>query len=96
MKTVAKIAFGESTFDDRLRRVLQESGVEPYEFEELEYFGLLPFFVLAGASLRTKAHGHGDHAHFDEVAVELPQELEESFYGSLEGILEQVFPYEEG
>jgi hypothetical protein len=91
MKTLAVITFGQSRFDDRLKRLLDESGIDPEEFEDLEYFGLLPFFVLAGASVRTDAEGHGDHLHFQGVRVELPEDLEEAFFTVLPHLLEQAY-----
>ncbi|HSD76659.1 MAG TPA: hypothetical protein VLA98_04620 [Solirubrobacteraceae bacterium] len=96
MKTLAVITFGQSRYDDRLRTLLDESGIDPEEFEDLEYFGLLPFFVLAGASVRTDAHAHGDHMHFQGVTVELPEELEESFFTLLPEMLEQAYGEDEG
>lgn len=96
MKTLAVITFGQSRYDDRLRTLLDESGIDPEEFEDLEYFGLLPFFVLAGASVRTDAHAHGDHMHFQGVTVELPEELEEPFFTLLPEMLEQAYGEDEG
>ncbi len=91
MKQLATITPGRSDYDPRLRALLEESRIDPYEFEDLDWFGLLPFFVLAGASVRTDAHAHGDHTHFQAVVVELPEDLEEGFYGSLPLMLEQAY-----
>jgi len=91
MKQLARIAPGRSEYDPRLRGLLEETGIDPHEFEDLDWFGLLPFFALAGASVRTEAHGHGDHVHFGAVVLELPDELEEGFYGSLPVMLEQAY-----
>jgi hypothetical protein len=90
MKTLAFITIGHSEYDDRLRKLLDESGIDPQEFESLDYFSLIPFFVLAGASVRTDAHAHEDHMHFQGVTIELAPELEEPFYAVLPGLLEQA------
>jgi hypothetical protein len=91
MKTLAVITFGQARFDERLRALLEQTDIDPEEFEDLEYFGLLPFFVLAGASVRTDAHAHEDHMHFHGVTIELPEELEESFFALLPEMLEQAY-----
>ena len=54
MKRLAFIAQGSSDYDDRLRSLLEETGIEPHEFIGLDYFGLVPFFVLAGATVRPR------------------------------------------
>jgi hypothetical protein len=91
MLPLATIRFDDSEYDERLRSVLEASGVDPQEFEGLEWFGLLPFFVLAGASVRSEVHGHGDHVHFESATVELPDELADAFFGSLPVMLEQAY-----
>jgi hypothetical protein len=91
MLRLATIRFDESDYDPRLRAVLEQSGVDPQEYEGLEWFGLLPFFVLAGASVRSEVHGHGDHVHFESATVEIPEELADAFFGSLPEMLEQAF-----
>jgi hypothetical protein len=91
MLRLATIRFDNSDYDPRLRAVLEESGVDPQEYEGLEWFGLLPFFVLAGASVRSEVHGHGDHVHFESAIVELPEELADAFFGTLPAMLEQAF-----
>jgi len=90
MKQLAHIAIGSSDYDPRLRTLLDGSGIDPEEFESLEYFSLLPFFVLSGASVRTQVEGHGDHLHFEGVTVEIPEELEEAFFAVLPQLLEQL------
>lgn len=90
MTQLARIAIGESQYDDRLWKLLEETGLDRDDFEGLDYFSLLPFFVLAGASIRSHVHVHGDHSHFESVTVELPQELEESFFGVLPDLLDQL------
>ena len=91
MKTLAVIAFEQSRFDERLKQMLDETGIDPDEFEDLEFFGLVPFFVLAGASIRTQAHGHDDHLHFASATVDVPEELEEAFFAVLPGLLDQAY-----
>ena len=91
MKTLATIRLEQSDYEERLRRLLEESGVDPHEFESLDWFGLLPFYALAGASVRTEAHAHGDDVHFMGVTIEIPEELEEAFYATLPEYLEQAF-----
>jgi hypothetical protein len=91
MHELATIAFDQSDYEPRLRELLADTGIDPQEFESLEYFGLLPFFVLAGASVRTQVHGHGDHVHFESVVLEVPEDLVEAFYGTLPDMLEQAY-----
>jgi hypothetical protein len=91
MLRLATIRFDQADYDERLRSILAESGVDPQEYEGLEWFGLLPFFVLAGASVRSDVHGHGDHVHFESATVELPDELADAFFGSLPLMLEQAY-----
>src|SRR3954452_21976740 len=91
MTTIAEITIGQSRFDERLKRILDESGIDPDEFEDLEYFGLLPFFVLAGASVQTDAHAHGDHLHFHGVRLLLDEELEGPFFDVLPRMLESAY-----
>jgi hypothetical protein len=90
MKQLAFITFGDSKYDDRLWGVLEESGVPADEFESLDYFSLVPFFVLAGASVDTQVESHGDHFHFQGVSITIPDDMEEPFYDGLEGLLEQL------
>lgn len=90
MTQLAHIAIGESKYDDRLWKLLEETGLEADDFEGLDYFSLLPFFVLAGASVRSNVHLHDDHSHFESVTVEIEPELEESFFGVLPDLLDQL------
>jgi hypothetical protein len=90
MKTLAFITIGNSEYDDRLWKLLEESGIDPHEFESLDYFSLIPFFVLAGASVRTEAHAHEDHMHFGGVTIELAPEMEEPFFAVLPDLLAQA------
>jgi hypothetical protein len=91
MKQLAFITQGHSDYDPRLRSLLDESGIDPHEFVGLDYFGLVPFFVLAGATVRPEAHGHGDHLHVTGVVVEIDETLEEGFYGSLPEMLSDAY-----
>lgn len=90
MKQLAQIAPGQSDFDPRLLSLLQDSGMEKDDFEDLDWFSLLPFFVLAGASVETEAHAHGDHAHFVGVRVVLPEEMTPHFFVALPQMLAQL------
>ena len=58
MKQIGFITQGHSDYDERLRAVLDASGIDPEEFLGLEYFSLTPFFVLAGATVSPDAHTH--------------------------------------
>ena len=95
MKTLAFITQGQSDYEDRFRELLDATGIDPHEFEGLDYFGLLPFFVIAGASIRTDAHTHGDHVHTTGIYVEIPEEFEEGFYATLPLLLEDAYEEEE-
>jgi hypothetical protein len=95
MTQLARIAIGDSQYEDRLWTLLEGTGLDRDDFEGLDYFSLLPFFVLAGASVTSHVHVHGDHSHFESVTVELPEELEESFFGVLPDLLAQLVEDEE-
>lgn len=91
MKILASITQGHSDYDDRLRRLLDGLGIDPHEFVGLDYFGLVPFFVLAGATVRPDAHTHGQDVHVSKVDVEIPEELEEAFFATLPELLEDAY-----
>ena len=91
MKRLATIRQGSSDYEPRLRALLDDSGIDPHEFLGLDYFGLVPFFVIAGATVSADAHTHGDHVHTAGVLVEVPEELEEAFYVTLPQILEDAY-----
>jgi hypothetical protein len=92
MKRLAFIAQGSSDYEDRLRSLLEETGIDPHEFIGLDYFGLVPFFVMAGATVRPQAHPHGDDIHVEGVIVELADELpEEGFYAQLRDLLYDAY-----
>jgi hypothetical protein len=95
MKRLAAISQGNSDYDPRLWKLLEDSGVERDEFVGLDYFGLTPFFVIAGASVRSDAHGHGDHVHVSTIFVEVEEEVEEAFYAMLPQILQDAYAEEE-
>ncbi|MDO9355040.1 MAG: hypothetical protein Q7T55_15180, partial [Solirubrobacteraceae bacterium] len=80
----------ESEFEPRFLKILQESGVEKDEFEGLEYFTWLPFFVIAGASVKPKIHVHGDHTHFEGAIIEVPDEELELFLNAIPHLLQQA------
>lgn len=90
MTQIARISVGDSQYDDRLWQLLLDTGIEPEEFEDLEYFSLIPFFVIAGASVQTHVRAHGDHFHFEGVTLDVPDELVEMFYAVLPQMLGQV------
>jgi hypothetical protein len=91
MPQLAYITQGHSQYDDRLWGLLQETGIDPHEFEGLDYFSLVPFFVLAGASVRPQAHTHGPHVHTEGVFVEVSDDLAEAFYTTLPPILDMAY-----
>jgi hypothetical protein len=92
MRQLAFIAQGHSEYADRLRQLLDATGIDPHEFTGLDYFGLTPFFVMAGATVRPQAHTHGPDIHVDGVVVELPDELpEDGFYSQLQDMLYDAY-----
>jgi hypothetical protein len=90
MKQLALITPGKSDLDPRLEKVLEESGMEKDDFEDLDWFSLIPFFVLAGASVETESHAHGDHAHFIGAKVVLPEDMTPHFFVALPQMLAQL------
>jgi hypothetical protein len=95
MKQVGFIIQGESQYDERLRALLDASGIDPEEFLGLEYFSLTPFFVLAGATVTPDAHTHGTDIHVSAVRITIPEELEEAFLATLPALLEDAYADEE-
>ena len=95
MKQIGYITQGRSDYDDRLRAVLDASGIDPEEFLGLEYFSLTPFFVLAGATVSADAHTHGTEVHVSAVRITIPEELEEAFLATLPELLEDAYAEEE-
>lgn len=90
MKQLAFITDGQSEYDDRLWAVLGDSGIDPHEFEGLDYFSLTPLFLLAGASVRTAVHAHDDHMHLEGWYVEVDEAVEPIFFQELPGLLGQL------
>jgi hypothetical protein len=95
MKQLAFITQGHSDYDERLRALLDASGIDPEEFLGLEYFSLTPFFVLAGATVSAEAHAHDTEVHVSGVRVTIPEELEEAFLATLPELLEDAYAEEE-
>ena len=90
MKQLAFITVGRSEFDPRLKQMLDDTGIDPQEFESLDYFSLVPLFLLASASVRTSAQAHGDHMHLEGWYVEVEDDLEPIFFSELPGLLAQM------
>jgi hypothetical protein len=90
MTRLGTISVGSSDLDPRFKQLLEDSGLEREEFEDLDWFGLLPFFVLAGASVETHVQSHGDHFHFQGVELSVPDELTDAFLDVLPQILDQL------
>jgi hypothetical protein len=95
VKQIAYITQGHSDYDERLRALLDASGIDPEEFLGLEYFSLTPFFVLAGATVAAEAHAHGTEVHVSGVRVTIPEELEEAFLATLPELLEDAYTDEQ-
>ena len=95
MKQIGYITQGRSDYDERLRAVLDASGIDPEEFLGLEYFSLTPFFVLAGATVGAEAHAHGTEMHVSGVRVTIAEELEEAFLATLPELLADAYTDEE-
>ena len=90
MTQLAFITVGRSDYDPRLKQLLDDTGIDPQEFEGLDYFSLVPIFLLAGASVRTVAQAHGDHMHLEGWYVEVEDDLEPIFFAELPGLLAQM------
>jgi hypothetical protein len=91
MKQIGFITQGHSDYDERLRALLDASGIDPEEFLGLEYFSLTPFFVLAGATVSPDAHTHGTDVHVSAVRITVPEELEEAFLATLPELLDDAY-----
>jgi hypothetical protein len=94
MKQLAYITQGHSEYDDRLRELLDATGIDPEEFVGLDYFSLTPFFVLAGATVAPDSHAHGDSVHVTAVRVTIPDEIEDAFLATLSEILADAYEEE--
>jgi hypothetical protein len=91
MKQLALITQGNADYDPRLKSLLEASEIDPHEFEGLDWFGLTPFFVLCGATVRPRAHTHGNDVHVEGVYIEIPEEFEASFFETLPVILDDAY-----
>jgi hypothetical protein len=87
MTHILTITADGAEYSDRLRELLEDYGVTPDD-DEVDELGLIPAFVLGGASVRTEAHAHGDHMHVVTITVEIAEELIDPFYATLTTILE--------
>ena len=90
MTQLASITIGDSKYDDRLWKLLQDSGLEPQEFEDLDYFSYVPFFVIAGATVSPQIRVHGDHTHFEGAVVDVPEDQVEMFLAVLPQLLAMI------
>ena len=90
MQQLAQIAPGSSDLDPRLLSILEDSEMDKDDFEDLDWFSLIPFMVLAGASVETESHAHGDHAHFVGVRVVIAEEMVPHFFVALPPMLAQL------
>jgi hypothetical protein len=95
MKQIGFITQGHSEYDERLRALLDASGIDPEEFLGLEYFSLTPFFVLAGATVSADAHTHGAEVHVSAVRIMIAEDLEEAFLATLPELLADAYTDEE-
>lgn len=90
MTRIADISIGESNFEAPFKKILEDSGLEREEFEGLDYFTWVPFFVIAGATVAPKIRVHGDHTHFEGATVDVPEDQLVFFYEALPHLLAQV------
>lgn len=90
MARIASILIDDPRFDERFRKILDGTGLEPQEFEGLDYYSYLPFFVIAGATITPQLHIHGDHSHFQGAHVDVPDEELEMFYDALPQVLAMI------
>jgi hypothetical protein len=96
MSRLALITQGHAEYDPRLKSLLDESGIDPHEFSGLDWFGLTPFYVLAGATVTPQAHTHGPDIHVEAVVVDLADDLPlDSFLAALEEMLRDAYSEEE-
>src|SRR3954454_2456312 len=91
MKELAHSAQGDADYDERLRELRDATGIDPHEFLGLDYYSLVPFFVLAGATVAPDAHTHGSEVHLTGVRVSVPEELETAFLATLPEILADAY-----
>jgi hypothetical protein len=91
MTELAYIVPEQADYDPRLRTLLDGTGIDPHEFIGLDYFSLVPFFVLAGATVAPDAHAHGDSMHVTAVRVSVADGQEDAFLATLEEILADAY-----
>ncbi|MFN8109465.1 MAG: hypothetical protein U0Y82_06415 [Thermoleophilia bacterium] len=88
METIIQIASDSATYADRFVATVKEHfDVDVNDPGEFDVVGLLPAFVLSGASVATDAHGHGDHVHVVGITVQVPGEMLDAFYATLPNVL---------
>lgn len=95
MTRIADLSIGQSDFDPPFLKILDDSGLEKEEFEGLDYFTWVPFFVIAGATVGPKIRVHGDHTHFEGATIDVPDDQVELFYDALPHLLAQVVEMDE-
>ena len=95
MKQIGFITQGHAEYDERLRALLDASGIDPEEFIGLEYFSLTPFFVLAGATVAPTRTRTAPRSTSARVRITVPEELEEAFLATLPELLEDAYAEEE-
>lgn len=88
MTLIMRVTDEGTQYAERLHDLLAEFGVNPELEDEIDEISLLPAYVLAGASVRTDAHSHGEHMHVVAITVEIADELELAFYETLAQVLE--------
>ncbi len=86
MTDILTISSEGAQFADRLRDMLEDRGVA-FGQDPMDDVGLIPAYVLAGASVTTDAHAHGDDVHVVSIAVRVADELTEPFYATLDQLL---------
>ena len=91
MKQLAYITQGQSEYDPALRGLLEDSGIDPHEFLGLDWFSLVPFYVLAGATVAPDAHTHGTEVHVTGVRVSIPEDQEDGFLAALPRFLDDAY-----
>jgi hypothetical protein len=95
MTEMASITLEGASFEDRFLKILEDTGLEPEEFEGLPYFSYSPFFVIAGATISPKIREHGDHSHFEGVQIEVPDDQVDIFLDVLPELLAQLQPLDD-
>lgn len=93
MPDILTITSDGTAFADRLRDLLEDRGL-PVGSEDLDELGLIPALVLAGASVTTDAHAHGENMHVVRIGAHVSAEMEEAFYHTLDAILVGEEPHE--